>query len=700
MTTPFSWRRASVWLVIALAVIFEIEPTTADVCDLKAGATAAGDQLCRLACRAQGEFGDAGIKSSCGGVHALLLKQFDAYASPFAALAACGKGGAIAAWENLRDFVSMKEYAKFVRDCANEDACKLGMARELDEFKERGDGASPAKTDAEILSNIKPQTFNDISVRAERSKATSAEVCRRERVNVQRRLRVDFGATETPADEVAVHAREYEALSTFDPTCPRLLGLADPTQGRQANPDLRSAAHGLRLRSRREVDALASSMGKWLEGLDVALYCKSAVEQRELFCFALGKALLDPLTLATGGLFAAAVLRKAKKVAKAVEANEVAAAIPDSKIVAKAAGGKSNVFDPMNVPDTIVFETLRSLDRRATDLLQDLGVEIKPSSILPLVRQSADLKSVNGPADRYDWGTVYEVKGLPKPLRKGTAKSNALKHPQMPAYLKRLESMGYTLHIDTTMGSIGYGAYVDPESKILVLRAQSPWSDLVHEFQHVEFNVHIGSKRIAQMVELRAEKKKLTGALPADVVAKIGVAKLKRIERLIDRGITPELAINESLSVAEELRSMGWRRYVPASQGIESYRYMLRHQITAVEKLGDQMTRQQQTLVARNKVIHENTKVYDRLDELREPLAKAKEKAASAMVSTGVVVTPASALLYYAGDGKPPLQFTQILFNDVGDAIVQGRDRVWRLVQLKVEYDREMANPLGLRSGR
>jgi hypothetical protein len=113
-------------------------------------------------------------------------------------------------------------------------------------------------------------------------------------------------------------------------------------------------------------------------------------------------------------------------------------------------------------------------------------------------------------------------------------------------------------------------------------------------------------------------------------VKSVGADKLRKIQSLLDRGVTEENAINESLSVAAELESMGWRRYVPRSGGGSAYRYMLRHQITDLEALGPAMTDQQKKLVRSNKIKHAISEKMDKKSSLYAAGAIAAGGSASA----------------------------------------------------------------------
>jgi hypothetical protein len=239
---------------------------------------------------------------------------------------------------------------------------------------------------------------------------------------------------------------------------------------------------------------------------------------------------------------------------------------------------------------------IQKIDLKAVAQLQKKGVRLertdKITSLEDDVNNGDNPDIAPGPDGKKFYGTVYKIKKLPPPAKKGKATTWALEHPEMEAYLQKLHAAGYELVIDTSIISTQLGAYHSAYEKVIALRPNSTWQDFLHEFQHFEFARSV-RPRFAQLLRLRnIDRRDLLK--DKDWVRIVGYEKLKRIQELIDRGITPELAINEQLSVDAELAAIGWKRYLPYI-GTQPRKYALEHRITELQNLGDAITAQQKS---------------------------------------------------------------------------------------------------------
>jgi hypothetical protein len=260
-------------------------------------------------------------------------------------------------------------------------------------------------------------------------------------------------------------------------------------------------------------------------------------------------------------------------------------------------------------------------------------------------------------------GEMLQVQALPLAKAGSTAQDAALTHPLMRAALERMWEKGYNLVVDSSLSFTGAEAYFHPGKKIIAVRPDTPWFTFVHEMQHLEFNHEILKPGfLAPMREFSAAGKSIKAALPAEAIARIGEQKLDRIQRLLDKGITPDLALNETLSITEELQTIGWKRFIPGHYGTGAYQYMLRHQITELEKLGPAATLAQRDLIDSAKLRHAFTDRYDQL----APTA-------------GAIAAPIAAYGAYAaitGTLDTPDPTREVLYNENGDFITRDRSGV------------------------
>lgn len=331
------------------------------------------------------------------------------------------------------------------------------------------------------------------------------------------------------------------------------------------------------------------------------------------------------LFLAGGVVDAAGAVRYLMKGGNAIDAlpttglgsTTTEASSVDTAVIAGAAGTRNvetpaEAFSPLTRPSQVKSSAVDQADLAVRRDLSKMGVAVTPITDPNRGTYLAD-------AEKYGWydpkitpradgtkayGALYRVDRLP-PVGRASPFAPALSHPEMAEYLRKMRAQGYELVIDSSLKHTGAGAYFYEKNKVIALAPNSTWQTFLHEYQHLEFsNSLLRYNFVEPIVALRQSGKDLQTSLHPAVVAEIGADKVAKIQRLIDRGITPSNAINESLSVGRELEALGWRKFVPGSGAIPSYQYMLRHQITDLEALGPKMTDQQRRLVTQLKLQH------------------------------------------------------------------------------------------------
>jgi len=146
----------------------------------------------------------------------------------------------------------------------------------------------------------------------------------------------------------------------------------------------------------------------------------------------------------------------------------------------------------------------------------------------------------------------------------------------------------------------GSGGYLYGHKKILSINIDTRWGDFIHEFQHFEFDQLINGN-IPKLKAIVEEGGNIEDALPMPTIIRLGKRKVKLLQRLLEKSL-PTLAINESLSVSDELALLGFRKYIPSffggkiSSASEIKDYALRHQINELRELlkeGNELTKVQ-----------------------------------------------------------------------------------------------------------
>ena len=182
-------------------------------------------------------------------------------------------------------------------------------------------------------------------------------------------------------------------------------------------------------------------------------------------------------------------------------------------------------------------------------------------------------------------GSALRVDQLPKKKGARRFSTPTLLHPDLPAYLEKMKEFEATLVVDSTLKITGNGGYHTGVARRIGIRANTPWGVFLHEYQHLEFHWRM-KKHFARILELWQSGKKLRESLGKEVIDEIGPEKIDQMQWLLDRGVTPQLAINESLSTFAEMKALGMAKYLPEGFGPFEYQYMLRHQISELQKLG------------------------------------------------------------------------------------------------------------------
>jgi hypothetical protein len=259
----------------------------------------------------------------------------------------------------------------------------------------------------------------------------------------------------------------------------------------------------------------------------------------------------------------------------------------------KAAKALTMDYRPIKVPAVVKISDLYKADARISKQLDEMNVKYSPIVRDPKIEArgmtTLEANVVKFPKQRLDleggikpyYGQLLKVDELPPPGKDLGAKTIALQHPEMAAYKKRIEDMGYNLVIDTSISTTGAEAYIFDFTKVLALSPKSSWQTFVHEFQHVEFNRFLRDKAWGFQLEVN-KKKRLTDVMRLRTQKRLGADRVKKLEKLLKKQV-PKGAIDEALSVDAELRVLGLRRFVPGV-GSRSQKYALRYQISLLEK--------------------------------------------------------------------------------------------------------------------
>lgn len=260
-----------------------------------------------------------------------------------------------------------------------------------------------------------------------------------------------------------------------------------------------------------------------------------------------------------------------------------------------------------------------------------------------------------------NYGKILMVTDLPPP---GTATGpgvNAFVHPEMAAYQARLEAMGIDLVVDTSTNFGGAGAYFWGHTRVLALRPNSTWQTFLHEFQHVQFDRFV-APNFQRMQQLAISNRPIESALTAEQLTELGPQRVARLQELLTREL-PVTAVNETLSVEQELAALGLRRYLPFV-GSGSRSYALRHQITELERIPatSRTAVQQQELERANREL---------------TLIRGYETTATVVGGAAIVAVPGAVgfggVVAYKEYGDDIGDFRQLFFNERTNKPVMGQ---------------------------
>ncbi|MGZ6470046.1 MAG: hypothetical protein ACXWRZ_02730 [Bdellovibrio sp.] len=183
------------------------------------------------------------------------------------------------------------------------------------------------------------------------------------------------------------------------------------------------------------------------------------------------------------------------------------------------------------------------------------------------------------------YGEFLKIKKLPPPGDKGTF-SNALNHPEMREYFKKMKKLKIDLVVDTSLRGTSTQAYYSNSYKVIALQPETSWLTFLHEFQHAQFDAfitpRIGSLKNAVQVGGRSIKK----VLPKKIQNQYSDKELARLEKLLKQEHTDE-AINESMSTSRELDTLGWKKYIPVV-GQSQKIYGAKHRVNSLSELNSQ----------------------------------------------------------------------------------------------------------------
>ena len=337
---------------------------------------------------------------------------------------------------------------------------------------------------------------------------------------------------------------------------------------------------------------------------------------------------------------------------------------PDVVRFFKAGAAKAaETFVPINMPKTVSSAAIRVSEGNMISRLRQLGIETTPIAReaevggmgSTYVERNVRLWKTQTMEGEAYYGTLRKVTKLPPAGTEASASTNAFLHPEMAKYKQRLDDMGYTLAIDTSLPQTGAEAYNWGYRKVVAMRPDSNWQTFVHEFQHVEYDRYL-KRRFDKLRVAVSRGNKLEDVLKLKIQNRIGPERVRRLQNLLKKEV-PELAINEALSVDEELRVLGFRRYIPGV-GSRSVKYSLRYRISLLEKVPRRTAVQEKTLIEAKRQ-YETLNRYENL-----PTVAA---AAGLTVASGAITHK---ILY-------PEDYRQIVYDENGNVVAQKHNGAW-----------------------
>lgn len=222
---------------------------------------------------------------------------------------------------------------------------------------------------------------------------------------------------------------------------------------------------------------------------------------------------------------------------------------------------------PIVEPGVIDVNKVRSVFNRQAADLDKMGAKVVRETGWNYASGVGSVRYVNGTATDISELGLLKITDLPPP-RSSSPLARALTHPDLPQYLARMEEMGVDLVIDPSLRVTGAGAYFLPGSRVIALQADSSWKTFVHEYQHALFNQYVRT-RFTDVADAVNNGLHVRNVLPTDVVEALGDTRITRLQRLLERQI-PISGVNETLSVADSLDTLGFRKFVLPHESVEA----------------------------------------------------------------------------------------------------------------------------------
>ena len=135
----------------------------------------------------------------------------------------------------------------------------------------------------------------------------------------------------------------------------------------------------------------------------------------------------------------------------------------------------------------ITTQMSKDADKNARDLLDKLGISYKKVEGSTDARKLTMRSLISANYSALDEMSLYEFKLMNKPAGRRHPFTKALEHPDFPEVLKELETKGYKVLIDSSLGLTGAGGIVNNENKTMVINANLDWVRFQHEMRHIEY---------------------------------------------------------------------------------------------------------------------------------------------------------------------------------------------------------------------
>jgi hypothetical protein len=223
--------------------------------------------------------------------------------------------------------------------------------------------------------------------------------------------------------------------------------------------------------------------------------------------------------------------------------------------------------EPIGKSEPISTEDFLEIKMIQLQELLDLKVKIRDVDLMDYLTYAEGTKTAHQRTGFVS--TVREVVELPLAGEKRGPFVGMFVHPDMQARLHELRRQGYRVVVDLTLPATGAAAYLDPATKVIGVTPFTLWHQFEHEVEHSKVNEFL----IARAKHIRVEG---AGAkevvLPENIVKTLGHEAVEKQIALASKGL-PDRGWDETLAVDAELRSFGWRRFVPRTENFFPYRY-------------------------------------------------------------------------------------------------------------------------------